>query len=72
MTEKEAAEILKEEITYQKSILGDIKNPVIEALEMAAAELASCDGCKNNGTHFCYYCRRKPDRKDCYEVKKDD
>lgn len=66
MKKHEAAEILKEEITYQKSMLGDIKNPVIEALEVAAAELSGCDGCKNINTHFCYYCRRKS-RQDCFE-----
>ena len=43
MKRHEAAEILKEEITYQKSMLGNIKNPVIEALEMAATALKETD-----------------------------
>ncbi len=43
MTRKEAAETLKEEISYQKDFLGDVKNPVIESLEMAAAVLEEAD-----------------------------
>ena len=43
MTRKEASETLKEEISYQKDFLGNIKNPVIESLEMAAAVLEEAD-----------------------------
>ena len=43
MTQKEAAEILQEEISYQKYFLGNIKNPVIESLEMAATALKETD-----------------------------
>lgn len=43
MTRKEASETLKEEISYQKDFLGNIKNPVIESLEMAATALKETD-----------------------------
>lgn len=43
VTRKEAAEILQEEISYQKDLLGNIKNPVIESLEMASAVLKETD-----------------------------
>lgn len=43
VTRKEASETLKEEISYQKDFLGNIKNPVIESLEMAATALKETD-----------------------------